>query len=170
MPAGSPSWRELPAPARVIAGTVTDAVSAAQDEDVAAFADATTRLAALDREQVGLVLGAVVRTLLEDLHPDGLGGDDVHDVLTACVRSASAWLPTVNPHALVVVLTGALGVHQSDEEVDPEDRPPPLGPDEIARHAPLLVAELLGGSRRRLSGCLGSAFAAIAQAQINDMP
>lgn len=171
MPIGNPSWRSLPEPARSIAGTVTDAVAAARDTDRAAFEEATGRLAALDGEQVGLVLGAVVRTLLEDLHPDGLSGEDVHDTLTACVGSAAAWYPGVNPHALVVVLTGALGVHPApDSDLDPDDRPPPVAPADIAHHAPLLVADLLTASGRRLAGYLDAAFADIARAELNEMP
>jgi hypothetical protein len=163
--------RDLPEPARSIAAAVTGAVDAATARDAEAFEEATAKLAALDPEQVGLVQGNVVRALLEDLHPDGLAGEDVHDALTACVRSAVGWFPRVQPHALVVVLTGALGVHQPTEaELDPDDeRPPAVTAADLARHAPLLIADLLAGGRR-LAPYLAAAFADIQRSELQELP
>jgi hypothetical protein len=154
-------WRHLPVPARAIAITVTDAVSAAGAHDQEAFADASVELAALDAQRVGLVVGAVVRSLLEDLHPDGLTGDDVHAVLERCARSALDWTE-VDPGVLLVLLTGALGIHDPDEE----HRPP--GALEVARHAPLLVADLLDVAGRPLTGYLEASFAEIARGEFMD--
>jgi hypothetical protein len=154
----------LSAPARAIAAAVTDAVAAARAADAEALEEAAARLAALEREQVGVVLGAVVRSLLEETHPDGLSADDARAVLERCVRSAAGWLPGLDGQVLVVVLTGALGVHEPDEE------PRPVGALEIARHAPLLVADLLAASRRPLAGCLQRAFAEIARSETMEMP
>jgi hypothetical protein len=158
----SSSWRHLPAPARAIAVAASDAVTAAQQRDVDAFATAVTELATLDAEHIGLVLGAVVRLLLEDLHPDGLDGDDVRAVLEQCVRTASPWQSDVDPHVVLVVLAGALGVHDRDEEA------PPPAPRSLAQHAALLLAALLSAKRRSLADYLTRAFREIQRGEQND--
>jgi hypothetical protein len=156
----SGQWRHLPAPARPIAAATSDAVAAARERNVQAFAGATSDLGALDPAQVGLVLGTVVRLLMEDLHPDGLDGDDVREVLSTCVRAATAWQPEVDPHVLLIVIAGALGVHEPDEQ-----NPPPK-PDVLARHAALLVADLVG--TRPVDGYLTLAADEIERTQLND--
>ncbi|MFG2163375.1 hypothetical protein [Micromonospora chersina] len=154
------TWRHLPAPAREIAQAATEAVGAAQDRDAGAYQSAVERLAAADR--AGLVLGGVVRMLLEEGHPDGLDGDDVRQVLERCVRSAAAWQPDVDPHVLLVLLAGALGVY------DPGDDDAPPDPAAIARHAPLLVADLLAATGRPLADHLSAAFAEVARTELHD--
>jgi hypothetical protein len=154
----------LTEPARSIAEGATECVSAARARDREQFQQSTARLAALNPEQVGVVLGAVVRSLLEDVHPDGLSGDDVQAVLERCVRSATGWLPELDPNVLVALLIGALGVHQ------PEGESPPPGATDVALHAPLLVADLLALARRGLAGYLDAAFAEIARAETIEMP
>jgi hypothetical protein len=156
--------RRVPDPARAIATALTDAVPAARDRDLAAYQEAVQRFAAVDPEQVGLVLGAVVRSLLEDLHPDGLAGDDVRTALEHCLRSAAGWFADVDADVLVVLLAGALGVHQPDNE------PHPVGGVDVAAHAPLLIADLLAASGRPLAGYLDAAFAEIARAETVEMP
>lgn len=158
------STGRLPEPARSIARAVTATVGAARAADAETFADEAAALAGLDREQVGLVLGAVVRSLLEELHPDGLDGDDVRAVLEHCVRSAIGWLPGVDGGVLVVVLTGALGVHEPDSE------PVVVPASQLAVHAPLLVADLLTATGRPLHGYLDTAFAEILRAETMEMP
>jgi hypothetical protein len=158
------SSRRLPEPARSIARAVTVTVDAVRATDAEAFADGAAELAALDREQVGLVLGAVVRSLLEELHPDGLDGDDVRAVLEHCVRSCVGWFPDVDGGVLVVVLTGALGVHEPDAE------PHPIPAPQLATHAPLLVADLLAATGRPLRGYLDTAFAEIMRAETMELP
>lgn len=59
------TWRHLPATARAIAVTATAAVAAAQARDNQAYDEAVADLAADDRS--GLVLGTVVRLLLEEV-------------------------------------------------------------------------------------------------------
>jgi hypothetical protein len=179
----------LPEPARSIAASATDSVAAARSRDREEFQQAAVRLAALNAEQVGVVLGAVVRSLLEDVHPDGLSGEDVQAVLERCVRSAAGWLPEVDPNVLVALLIGALGVHQpnahesrvneSDVIASDANEPHanesdgacgPLTSTDVALHAPLLVADLLARSGRGLAGYLDSAFAEIARAETIEMP
>ncbi|MGK5743288.1 hypothetical protein [Micromonospora sp. URMC 103] len=154
------TWRHLPASAREIAVSAADAVGAAGRRDVPAYDEAVARLAAADRS--GLVLGAVVRLLLEESHPDGLDGDDVRGVLERCVRGAAQWRPDVDPHVLLVLLAGALGVY------DPDGDESPPGPPALAAHAPLLVADLLAATGRPLDGYLTAAFAEIERAERQD--
>ncbi len=160
----STSWRQLPAPARAIAVGVEAAVAAAQARDLAAFDEAGAELAGLDPQQVGVVFGAVVRALLEDLHPDGLTGDDIRGVLEQCVRSASQWWPAVDANVIVVLLTGALGVHQFD------DGAAPLSAAAMARHGAVLTADLLAASGQPLQPYLAAVFAEIARAETVEQP
>lgn len=154
------TWRHLPATAREIATAATEAVDAARDRDAGAYEPAVLRLAAADR--AGLVLGGVVRLLLEETHPDGLAGDDVRQVLERCVRGAATWRPDVDPHVLLVLLAGALGVY------DPGDDDTPPDPAAVARHAPLLVADLLAATGRPLAGYLEAAFTEVARTELHD--
>jgi hypothetical protein len=153
------NWRHLPPAARPIAAAATAAVGAAQRRDGAALEVAVADLAALDVTQTGLILGTAVRLLLEDGHPDGLDGDDVRDVLERCVRAAAAWQPEVDPLVVLLLLAGALGV-SGDEEG------PPPKPDVLARHAALLLADLLGV--RPAPPFLTAALAEIERTQLND--
>lgn len=165
-----PSNSALPAAARAISIATTDAVTAAREQQVAAFEEATDRLAAAEPEQVRVVLGVVVRALLEDLHPDGLSGDDLLELIKSCVRRSFDWYPAVDVQVLIVVLTGALGVH------DPDTEPRPVSGLEVARHAPLFLAELLAASATRstdprgLAGYFIDAFLEIARSELNEMP
>ncbi|MET8909393.1 hypothetical protein [Micromonospora sp. NPDC004551] len=154
------TWRHLPAPAREIAQAAAEAVGAAQARDAGAYEPAVERLAAADR--AGLVLGGVVRLLLEESHPDGLDGDDVRQVLERCVRSNGTWRPDVDPHVLLVLLASALGVY------DPGDDDAPPAPAAIARQAPLLVADLLAATGRPLADYLSAAFAEVARTELHD--
>ncbi|MEV0559975.1 hypothetical protein [Dactylosporangium sp. NPDC050588] len=153
-------WRHLPPPARAIATAASAAVEAAQARDKEAFDAAVEQLAGLDPEQSGLVLGVVVRALLEDLHPDGLDGDDVRAALEQAVRSAAEW-QEVDPQVMVVLLVGALGVQDDN---DGEGRP---SPQALARHAPLLLADLL--QRRSFPRYLQAAFTEIERSQTHDL-
>jgi hypothetical protein len=108
------------------------------------------------------VLGTVVRLLLEQAHPDGLAGDDVRRVISHCVRAAAVWEPTVDPHLLLVLLAGALGIHDQDEQA------PRPAPDVLARHTALLVAHLLTATPRPLAGYLTAAFAEIERTELQD--
>jgi hypothetical protein len=129
------TWRHLPAAARPIAAATDAAVAAVRARDGETLAAAAGVLAALDPAQVGLIVGTAVRLLLEEGHPDGLDGDDVRAVLESCVRGAAEWQPEIDPHVVLVLLAGALGVHDDSE--------PPPKPDALARHAALLLADQL---------------------------
>jgi hypothetical protein len=153
-------WRHLPAPARPIAAATDAAVAAARARDREALADAVAELAALDPAQSGLILGTTVRLLLEDTHTDGLDGDDVRTVLEHCVRSAAQWQPDVDPHVVLLLLAGALGVLDEDGEPAPK-------PEVLALHAALLLADLLP-QQRPMSDYLTAALGEIERAQLND--
>ncbi len=135
-------------------------MTAAGARDAEAYPPTVARLTAADRS--GLVLGGVVRLLLEETHPDGLDGDDVRQVLERCVRSSAAWWPDVDPHVALVLLAGALGVY------DPADDDAPPDPAAIAGHAPLLVADLLAVTGRPLADYLTAAFAEVARTELHD--
>ncbi|WP_213454487.1 hypothetical protein [Rhizomonospora bruguierae] len=154
----------LPPPARAIAAAATAAVTAARDAEPDAYRTAGERLAALDQEQVNLVLGAVVRMLLEEQHPDGLDADDVQAVLDRCARAAAVWYPDLNATALMVLLVGALGVHPDN----PAEVEVPEGA--VVRHAPLLVADLLAATGAKLAPYLSAAFAEIARTETLELP
>lgn len=158
----SGTWRHLPAPARAIAVASCNAVAAAVDRDPEAFEAATERLAALDPQLVGRVLGGTVRLLLERLHPDGLDGDDIRAALQRCVRSAADWRAAVDPHVVLVLLAGALGVY--DAEAD--DQPPDVRA--LAVHGPLLVADLLARQSQPFADHLTRALGEIERAELQD--
>ena len=152
-------WRHLPVAARPIAAAANAAVVAAREHDGEALAAAVADLASLDPAQVGLILGTAVRLLLEDTHPDGLDGDDVRAVLEHCVRAAAGWQPVADPHVLLILLAGALGVLSDDDE-------PPPGPETLFRNAALLLTDLLGP--RSAPDYLTAALLEIERAQLND--
>ena len=166
----------IPGPAHDLVRTVTLAVDAALGgEDAATYDGATARLAT--QPAGGRVLGDVLRSLLEDTHPDGLNSDDVTLVVGRCYRAAAAWLPPerVDVTMLLVVLTGALGINQpgvSHEGPDPDDAvpgEPPTWPD-YAWHAPLLVADLLPFAPATLGSYLEAAFAEYAREAREELP
>ena len=152
----------LPAPARAIASAVSTAVARIAERDAEGFEESAAVLAATD--QAGLVQGAIARTLLEELHPDGLDSDDAQVVLERCTRSALEWLPDVDPHVLLVLLGSALGIYDPGSDESP---PPPAA---LARHAPLLLADLLAARKATVDRYLTAAFAEIARAETMESP
>ena len=156
---------DLPASARTIARASLEAVEAARSAEAEAFQTATTELAACEPEQVRLVLGVVVRELLEHLHPDGLAADDLQELIRSCVRRVFAWYPKVDVNALVIVITGAVGMQDEEE--------PRYSAADVARHAPLFIAELLSQPRPApltLPQYLRAALEQIRTAELHEMP
>jgi hypothetical protein len=153
------TWRHLPAAARPIAAATTAAVLAARQHERDALDDAVDVLAGLDPAHTGLILGTSVRLLLEETHPDGLDGDAVRAVLERTVRAALDWQSDVDPHVVLLLLAGALGLGDQDDTAPPK-------PDVLARHAALLLADLAG--ERPIEPALTAALAEIARAQLND--
>ncbi|MFZ2175247.1 MAG: hypothetical protein WAW17_14695 [Rhodococcus sp. (in: high G+C Gram-positive bacteria)] len=151
-----------PRTAREIAEAIDSGVAAARASAEAGVRSAADELAALPLEQVGAVSAAIVRELLETVHPDGLTGEDVQDVLTRCVRSASVWFPTVEVDSLVFVLTGALGVADVEET--------PTRPGHTAEASILLISDLLGTAEAPADGYIRRALDEIARAETVEMP
>ncbi len=104
----------------------------------------------------------VVRELLETLHPDGLTGEDVQDVLTRCARAAALWFPVVDVDSLVTVLTGALGVADVEEN--------PRRPERAVEAAILVIADLLSAAEVSADGYVRRALDEIARAETVEMP
>jgi len=125
------AWRELGGPARTIGTAISRAVDAAEQRDVPGYEAAFAELTAVPAEQAGLVLAAVLRSLLEEQHPDGLDSDDIQAVLARCYRGAAGWLPLdrVEPNVLIAVLASSLGIHEPGVTYE-EVTAPPKGPAE----------------------------------------
>jgi len=143
-----------------MAAAIEAGVAAARAEDAERLREAAAQLSKLDGAQTGKVMGGVLRLLLERGHPDGVDGDDIRDLLQDCTRDAAHWLPETDPHTLLVVLAGALGIHPDEhEEVA---RP---SPESIALNTPVLIAHLLTG---RLEPYLVTTLADIARSELMD--
>ncbi|TDV49984.1 hypothetical protein [Actinophytocola oryzae] len=181
-PAPRLTLSELPPAARAIAAAATDAIAAAQVGDAAAFDDACGRLLA-DPEHTRVILGDTVRLLLEEVLPDGVDGDDLREVIHRSARSAAPWLPSVDPGVMVVVLSGALGIHpdtppdsptgdeRSPELDDPWDAVPPRPTAaSVTQHAVVLLADLLSLRGRPLRGYLEAAFTEMARRETVEQP
>jgi hypothetical protein len=177
---------------------VARAVDAAGGPDAEAYQEAAAAMVHLPAGPTGLVLATVTRTLIEELHPDGLDADDVQLVLARCYRSAHGFLgDAVDVRVLIAVLAAALGIHEAgltyqaeliDQQVEliataTDDWPPqsraddgeattgrPPTPAEFAWHAPLLIADLLAGTGRRIGTYLDVAFADLATGAAMEMP
>jgi hypothetical protein len=177
---------------------VARAVDAAGGTDSAAYEDAAATVVSQPAGPTGLVLATVTRTLIEELHPDGLDADDVQLVLARCYRGASAFLgDAVDVRVLIAVLAAALGIHEAGltyqaepiyQQVDPvetatDDWPPAPQADEgetatgraptpaeFAWHAPLVIADLLAAGGRRIGPYLDVAFADLATGAAMDLP
>jgi hypothetical protein len=156
-------YRAWPGSALRMAGTVDAAVAAARAGDPVAFAEAAAGLAALDREQVAVVLGTVTRQLLERSHPDGLDADDVRHVLTSTAKRAAAWYPALDGAALLEALTGTLGVTDPDGEPHPD-------PDAVLAHGVLLITGQLEVLGQQLPPVLNFALGELQRAQTMELP
>lgn len=155
-------WSTLPPAAQVLARGVSDAVAAAAAHDPAALGEAARRLAETDPEHVRVVRGAVVRSLLEDLHPAGLAREDMARLLEQSARDAAGWWPQVDAAALLVVLTGALGIVAEAER--------PVALREVASHGSLLVAHLVALVGGGPAPYLRAALAEVARAETVELP
>jgi hypothetical protein len=176
-----------PGPARDFVRAITRAVGTAiNGDDVATYDRAIARLTT--QTAAGRVLGDLLRSMLEDVHPNGFDSDDIALLVGRCYRTAAAWLPPerVDVTILLAALAGALGIHEpcitfealnlpraaTDEYRDPDDTvpvKPPAWPD-YAWHAPLLVADLLPFAPGTLGGYLESTFAEYAREAREELP
>jgi hypothetical protein len=141
---------------------VEAAVDSVRRADPDAFAAAVAGFALLDVAALGIVQAGAVRSLLEQLHPDGLDADDVRGVLTACAQ-AGVWLADFSPDLLLLVLSGALGMTDPDQQ-------PPAGRVPLAAHACLVLAHLSARRPAELGRHLAEAIAEIRRAETMEMP
>lgn len=151
---------EWPTEVRKIADATNDALAAVAARDSVAFDDAVELLGRSDSAQAGHVHAEMVRTLLEEVYSDGLTGENVQEVLGRTVRSAD-WLPNLDIAGFVEVLTGALGVADTDEQSRSRPRP---------AHAVLVVADLLAVRRGRAETYLRRALAEVHRAETIEIP
>jgi hypothetical protein len=177
----------VPLPARDFVRTVGKAVDTAiNGHDVATYERAIAEMST--QAAAGRVLGDVVRSLLEDTHPDGLDSDDITLVIGRCYRTAVTWLPPerVDVTTLLAVLASALGIHEpgityealdvprsdTDEWRDPDEtvRVKPLTWSDYASHAPLLLADLLPFAPATLDSYLENTFAEYAREAREELP
>lgn len=140
---------------------ITEAVEAASSQDADRFALAAERLAVQDPQRLVLVQAWVLRSLLEQLHPDGLSSADAQDVLRHCLQWTAQWHTEIEPGVLVLVLTGALGLSEDAAAA---------GPAALGAGAALLTADLLGAAGGPLSGYLDAALAELERAETIELP
>ena len=156
------AYHSWPAPARTMARAVDAAVAAARAGEVENFTEATARLVRLDRGQLTVLLGAVVRDLLEQAHPDGLDADDAEQVLDSCLRAA-VWYPQLDRDAMIHALTGALGVSEVDESTA-------AGEPAVLLHGLLLIADQLTTLDRALPPLIEDALRELMRDQTVELP
>lgn len=161
---------------------IGESIEAALAQDAERFTEAAGRLNVQDPQRLVLVQAGVIRSLLEDLHPDGLSSADAQDVLRRCLISAASWYPRADPGVLVLVLTGALGLAEgtgpapaaaSDAESDSDTEPEPTpaaGPAALSQGAALLIADLLTAAGAPLRGYLDAALAELERAETIELP
>lgn len=154
---------------RALRTAVSEAVRAAAAADGPALADCGPALAALDETRLRIVLGEMLRSALEELHPDGLSSADAQELIEHCVEQ-SGWYPELDPQVLVVVLLGAFGAHDPDQQ-------PVLPPATVAQHAAVLLVDLLTGTAEtqpelpeRAERLLNRALAELERAETMEMP
>lgn len=123
---------------RALRTAVLDAVRAAAAADGPALAECGPALASMDEPRLRIVLGEMLRSALEELHPDGLSSADAQDLIEQCTEQAG-WYPELDPQVLVVVLLGAFGAHDPDQQ-------PTIPPAIVAQHAAVLLVDLLAGA------------------------
>lgn len=153
-----------PKTTRQIASATDAALVAARNGSSDDFGDALDDLTGLPYETVTAVHAGMVRELFEELHPDGLTGEDVQAVLTRAVRDGLRWLPSMQPDAVVAVITATLGVQ------DTEATGPRITPDQYLTAGLLVLADLLAARKAAPAAYLRRAIAEIERSETMEMP
>ena len=160
------SYGSWPRPAAAMARAVDAALSAARAGDAVAFAEAAGDLSRVEPEQLAVLLGTVTRDLLERSHRDGLDSDDVEHVLRSSLKLGAGWYEGLDGDALILALTGALGV-----STDPDpDEPPRPGGTAVVAHGLLLIAEQLRVLGQPAEPFLNAALSELMRAQTVELP
>ncbi|WAC55544.1 hypothetical protein [Gordonia sp. SL306] len=153
--------------ARAVAEATDLGIRAARAHDLENFADAVEQLEN-HTEATRDLHAHMVRELLETQYQDGVSGDDVSEVLTRTVGGAGLWNVPVDPSAVAMVLTVALGVGESSDTSDaPATTIPPA---EIIGAAILVVADLAASAAIHHEPSLVRAMEEIRRAQTVEMP
>ena len=156
---------------RALRTAVLDAVRAAVAADGPGLAESAPALAALDEPRLRIVLGEMLRSAMEELHPDGLSSADAQELIEHCVEQAG-WYPELDPEVLVLVLLGAFGAHDPDQQ-------PAVPPATVAQHAAVLLVDLLDDQQAqvepavltgRVERLLNRALAELERAETMEMP
>jgi hypothetical protein len=177
----------IPRPAHDLVHTITEAVDTATSaHDAATFERTTADLAT--KPIGGRVLGDVLRSLLEDTHPDGFSSEDITLVVGRCYRAAATWLPPerIDVTTLLTVLASALGIDETTITDDTRDHlagdteqgndsddavaAKPLAWPDYAWHAPLLLADLLPFAPATLSNYIETTFTEYAREAREELP
>jgi hypothetical protein len=146
-----------------MARAIDATVAAAQAGSAEDFAEGLADLNRVDRAQLAVLLGAVMRDLLERAHPNGLDADDAEQMMDSCLRATTPWYGSLDTDALVRALTGALDI------TDPEDAPQLAGPA-VVTHGLLLIADQLTVLHQELSPVLDLALRELMRAQTVELP
>ena len=131
------------------------------DTDRRAAARTAQQRAYRDDGPLARVLGGLAGGRIGPLAPTLAAGAFTAILLVMGSRAESLPL-LLAPAVLLVLLAGALGVY------DPGDDENPPGPAAVARHAPLLVADLLAVTGRPFAEYLTAAFAEVARTETHD--
>jgi hypothetical protein len=152
----------VPPTGRVISDAVTAAVAATAARDSAALHGACAQLRTCEEQQVRDVLHVLTLGLIEQAFPDGVDADGVRALLAQVMRSAAAWLPDLDSDAIVLVLAGALSVHEPDA--------PTVDADALAIACALGVTHLLRQLQIPLGPELTRTFDDLRTAQTMELP
>jgi hypothetical protein len=163
--ANNQSQAPWPLKARAISESTDHGIRAVRAHDLAGFAEALEQLAI--HPEAREVHAHMVRELIETRYQDGVTGDDVADVLSRTVGDSGAWHAPVDPSAVVVVLTGSLGVAERSDDDGP---PATIPPAELNGAAILVIAHLAADAAIDHQQYLVRAIEEIRRAQTVEMP
>ncbi|GAB92386.1 hypothetical protein [Gordonia rhizosphera] len=163
--ANNQSPAEWPLKARAIAEATDRGIRAARAHDLDGFGEALEQLEI--HPEARDVHAHMVRELLETQYQDGVSGEDVSEVLTRAVDDAGDWNAPVDPSAMVVVLTGSLGVVESSDDDGP---PTDIPVAQLTGAAIVVIADLAAGAALDHQPYLVRAVEEIRRAQTVEMP
>ncbi len=143
---------------------VRAAQAALQTGEAEPFSLALSQQHGNDIEMIATLQAGMIRWLLEDLHPAGLDSEDARELVVRVVTEGAASFPAVDPTAVIVVVTSALGLAEADESESPLPRAV------LVVHAHLVIAELVRRTARPFEPYLQRALAEVERAQTIELP
>ena len=163
--ANNQSQAPWPLKARAISESTDHGIRAVRAHDLAGFEEALEQLDI--HPEARDVHAHMVRELIETRYQDGVSGDDVAEVLSRTVADSGAWHAPVDPSAVVVVLTGSLGVAERSDDDGP---PATIPPAELNGAAILVIADVVADAALDHRPYLVRAIEEIRRAQTVEMP